>query len=164
MGDYSFTNEVPGFTPQELDQVRSLPEVKSMAFSRLSIYTQDDEGNIPLTLDFGLNPAETFQIASVNEERIQSYAPQLTRDQLEEILEGTACLVKNPIAITYGDTTFAHTQFEAGDTITIDGHRLKVAAATDGTVTINNNGFTNGIQILVSDQTYSCLLYTSRCV
>lgn len=155
LGDYSITNEVPGFTPKELEQVRSLPEVESLAFSRLSVYTQDEEGNIPLSLDFRLNPAETFQIAAVNEERFLSYAPQLTQSQLEDILEGTACLVKNPIAISYGGTTFEHTQFAAGDTITIDGRRLKVAAVTDGVVTLNNNGFANGIQIIVSDKTYS---------
>ena len=155
LGDYSLTNEVTGFSPETLEETRAFPEVESLSFSRLTVYTQDEQGKLPISVDFQLNPAETFQIASVNDERFQSYAPELTGEQLEDILEGRSCLVKNPMAIAFGDTVYEHTQFAAGDTITIGGRELKVAAVTDGPVSIGSNGFTNGVQVIVADNVYT---------
>lgn len=41
-----------------------------------------------------------------------------------------------------------------GDTVTINGRALRILGLVDGAVTINNDGFLNGVQIIANDQVY----------
>ena len=70
---------------------------------------------------------------------------------------GTACLVKNPIPFSFDGQETAFTQLKAGDTLTVNGTPLQVAGIVSTPVTINNAGYINGIQILVSDSLYDTL-------
>lgn len=70
--------------------------------------------------------------------------------------------MKNPIPIVYEGQTYETTRFERGDTIVVNGHKLRVAGIADAPVTINNDGFLNGVQLMVNDETYDLLTGNHR--
>ena len=72
--------------------------------------------------------------------------------------EGTGCLIQNPIAFSYGDTSIQQTSLAVGDTIRLGDKTVRVVGLTDTPVIINNAGFTNGVQIIVNGELYSYLL------
>lgn len=58
----------------------------------------------------------------------------------------------------YGDTTVQQTDLTVGDTIQLGDRTLPVLGLTDTAITINNDGFTNGVQLIVNDEIYCSLL------
>lgn len=76
----------------------------------------------------------------------------------QALKDGTGCLVKNPIAFSYGDTTVQQTDLTVGDTIQLGDRTLPVLGLIDTAITINNDGFTNGVQLIVNDEIYCSLL------
>ena len=73
-------------------------------------------------------------------------------------MAGEGCVIKNPFPVVYEGEELEHSEFAAGDTVSIKGRELPVMAAFDGTdgfAGIGNQGFTNGVQVIVSDRIYS---------
>lgn len=60
----------------------------------------------------------------------------------------------NPIPFAYQGEAVECTQFEKGDTITVNGKRLRVAGIVQSPISISNEGFLNGVQIIVIDELY----------
>lgn len=162
LGDYSVTNKSTGFTPDEAAKLEADPAVESLQATKFSCFQQDADGDIPLELNFSLQPGETFQITGIDTVRIWKLAGELPEEKKTKIQEGTACVVKNPIPVSFQGRELARTQIQKGDTIEIQGHNLEVAAVTDGCVTVNNDGFQNGVQVIVTDKTYDRLTGSSQ--
>ena len=94
----------------------------------------------------------------MDEAQLQIYAPNLSAQDKQALKDGTGCLVKNPIAFSYGDTTVQQTDLTVGDTIQLGDRTLPVLGLIDTAITINNDGFTNGVQLIVNDEIYCSLL------
>lgn len=89
--------------------------------------------------------------------QLQIYAPDLSAQDKQALNNGTGCLVKNPIVFSYGDTPVEHTVLAVGDMIRLGDRTLRVAGLIDGPITINNDGFINGVQLIVNDEIYCSL-------
>lgn len=161
-GDYVVTNESIGASPEGIAKIRENELVESLATTKLSVYIQDGNGRIPIGIDFGLQPAESFQIAGIDDTRLTSYAGSLSEQDKAELLGGTACIVKNPIPFSYEGQTFENTSFAYNDILTVNGYKLRVAGIADAPVTVNNEGFANGVQIVVNDRLYDLLTENNR--
>ena len=155
LGDYAVTNETMGISADSVNAMRTHEMVESLSTSKLTVY--DPGETLPFGTDLRTQSHETLQIASVDEERAFSWISELTPQDKEDYLVGTACFVKNPITFTYGDMEIAFTQLAEGDVITMGDFQMRVAGVVDFPVTINNAGFTNGVQIIVSDEVYDSL-------
>ncbi len=142
---------------ESISEIRNNELVENLATTKLSVYTQDATGSIPIELDFKLQPAESFQIAGIDDTRLISYVNSLSEQDKADLLSGTACIVKNPIPFSYEGENFENTSFEYNDTILVNEYKLRVVGIANTAVTINNEGFTNGVQIIVSNKTYDLL-------
>lgn len=111
---------------------------------------------LPIESDFKLNPTETLQIIGVDAERLKMLMPSLTDMDMQELELGKACLIKNPVVISYDGADMETTSFLEGDVISIRNTELKVLGNCDF-VTFNNEGFVNGIQVIVFDKIYDYL-------
>lgn len=158
-GDYCVTNEAVGITPEEVTRLKQHESVMELATSKLAVYSLDENGDIPVRLDFNLQSWETFQIAAIDEARIENYQveDELTKEDREAIRRGEACLVVNPIPFSYEGQEVERTQFQRGDMIEVNGRKLQIAGITYHPVSINNDGFTNGIQIIGTNELYDAL-------
>ena len=70
--------------------------------------------------------------------------------------------MKNPTAFSYGDMEVEFTELKVGDVVTMGDFRMRVAGVLDSAVTVNNEGFVNGVQVIVSDPVYRALLGHDR--
>ena len=157
LGDYAITNETVGIPPQSVNQLREQDQLASLATTKLSVYVQDEDGGLPLELNVPLQSWESMQIAGLNDERLTSYVKDLSEQDIQDLLSGSACIVKNPIAFSYEGQTVESTNFEIGDTLSVNGVDFQVVGVADQPVTINNGGFINGVQIIVCDTAYDNL-------
>lgn len=159
IGDYCVTNETVGITPDEVTKLRQYKSVAELATSKLIVYESDETGEMPVELDFTLQPGETFHIAAIDDMRIESYQveDELTEEDREAIRNGEACLVMNPIPFSYEGQEIARTQLQKGDMIEVNGRMLRVAGVTHNPVSVNNGGFINGVQIIGTDALYNAL-------
>lgn len=162
LGDYAVTNESIGISPDIITKIRDNELVKDLATTKLSVYTQDENGDIPIGLGFELQSAETFQIAGIDDNRLTSYTDTLSEQDKADLLAGTACIVKNPIPFSYEGQTYKNTSFEYGDILQVNGLELSVAGIANEPVSINNEGFMNGVQIIVNDNVYDLLTGKNR--
>lgn len=162
LGDYAVTDENLGIAPESIDRLRAQEQVADLATTKLSVYSQDENGNIPIELDFALQSSEAFGVAGLNDDRLISAAQGLKEEDEAELLSGAACIVKNPIPISYEGQTYEGTNLKRDEEITVNGHKMRVAGIADGAVVINNGGFLNGVQIMVSDQMYDELTGSDR--
>lgn len=162
LGDYAVTNENIGISPESISKIHDSELVENLATTKLSVYIQDENGSVPIKLDFELQPAESFQIAGIDDTRLTSYVNSLSEQDKADLLSGTACIVKNPLPFSYEGETFENTSFKYNDTILVNEHKLRVAGIANAAVTINNEGFTNGVQIIVNDKTYDLLTENNR--
>ena len=114
-----------------------------------------------ISLEFQLKPGETFQVVGLNDEYWDYFmGTELKEEQLELLKSGNACVVRNPISVSYGEEQLETTSIEVGTTINVAGTSLKVINTLDGYegyLGIGNSGFTNGIQVIVDDSIYSQL-------
>lgn len=157
VGDYAVTGEGEGISPEEAAKIRDHEQVSNFATTKLSIYERDENGNLPVTLDFTMQTWESFQIAGVDDERLEEYATGLTEEEIEELKEGSACLVENPIPFSYEGEDVERTELKQGDSITVNGIPLRVVGIVNHPVSVNNEGFINGVQVIVSDAMYDTL-------
>ena len=153
-GDYAITNETVGISPESVDIIQESGWVENLATAKLTVYTQDEKGKLPITLDFQLQSWETFQVAAIDDARLTSWVPGLSEEEQKELIQGSACVVKNPIPFVYEEEVIETTNFQYGDKITVNGKELRVVGIANGAVTINNEGFQNGIQIIVNNKNY----------
>ncbi|HHW00969.1 MAG TPA: ABC transporter permease [Clostridiaceae bacterium] len=156
LGDYSITNDSTGFKPSVVEELKSMEGVASVSTLKFSLYTQEKDGTLPAAAGFKLNPGETLQIAGVDEERLKALMPSLTKDDMQALKEGKACLVKNPVIIAYEGKQGPATSFTAGDTVSVANKELKVLGNC-GIVGLDNEGFVNGVQVVVFDKVYDQL-------
>ena len=166
LGDYSIVNETLGFSADDLDELRQNSAVNSVAAIQFSLYEPDDAGQISdIALGFELQPGETFQIVGLNDDYWDYFmGSELSVEDLALLKSGEACIVRNPLALNYGGTELERTSFVAGDTISVAGRDIPIIATLDGYdgyVSVGNSGFTNGVQVIVSDCIYSELLGTA---
>ncbi|MCR6546397.1 FtsX-like permease family protein [Dehalobacterium formicoaceticum] len=156
LGDYSITNDTIGFNPSVVEDLKLQQGISSVSTLKYSLYKQESDGTLPIETGFKLRPAETLQIIGVDEERLKSLMPALTKDEMQELKDGKACLIKNPIAIAYEGKQTETTSFTAGDTISVANNELKVFGNSDA-VGLDNEGFVNGVQVVVFDTVYDQL-------
>lgn len=163
-GDYSVANETVGIDPRAAAELADSDMVAELATTKLTVYTADENGSRGIAVDLELYPAETFQIAALDETRIRELARAngLSREDEDAILAGELCLAVNPIPITYGGETIGGTQVAVGDEIAVAGRKLRVAGIMDTPVTINNGGYLNGVQLVVPDTLYDALTGNDR--
>ena len=113
---------------------------------------------LPFETDLSVQSYETFQLANIDDGLLEIYAPNLSDQDKQALNDGTGCLVKNPIPFSYGDTPMEYTELAVGDTIQLGGRTLRVIALIDNPISINNEGFANGVQIIVNEEIYCSLL------
>ena len=154
-GDYSVANEAEGIRSEQVEEIREQEAVESLAVRQLTIYSQNDPGGFAAELNIELQPSETFQIAGMDLESLMEECEGLTEQDKQELSEGKACLVKNPISITYEGEEVVRTELKKDDVLSVNGRELRVAGITDAAVTINNQGFVNGVQMMVTPETYT---------
>ena len=162
LGDYQITNENVGFSEDALVELRENEAVKSVAAIQFSLYEQNEAGQLDgIDIGFPLKPGETFQVVGLNDEYWDYFiGSELSADQLEQLKSGNACVVRNPIPVSYGDGQLEFTSIEAGSTIYVAGTDLEVLKTLDGYdgyLGIGNGGFTNGVQVIVDDSIYEQL-------
>lgn len=156
LGDYSITNESAGFEPSVVEGLKSQEGVSSLYTLKYSLYMQESNGTLPIETGFKLKPSETLQIVGVDVERLKALMPSLVEDEIQALKDGKACLVKNPIAISYEGKQTEITSFTAGDTISVAHNELKVLGNCNA-LGLDNQGFVNGVQMLVFDTVYDQL-------
>lgn len=156
-GDYAITSETVGMTPESIAKIREHEMIKHLSTTKLSVYTQDKNGQYPIKLGFALQSWETFQVAGLDDTRLSSYIADLSEQDKNDLLSGAACIVKNPIPFAYEGQAVETTNFEYNDTISVNGHELRIVGIADYPVSINNAGFSNGVQITVNDKMYDLL-------
>lgn len=157
LGDYSVTNETVGIAPESIDKIRENEMIEDLSTTKLSVYTQDKDGKLPIELDFKLQSWESFQIAGVDDIRLSTYVSGLSEQDKTDLLSGVACIVKNPIPFSYEGQAVEAKNFEYSDTISVNGYELRVVGIADAPVLINNDGFINGVQVIVNDKMYDLL-------
>lgn len=151
-GDYALTNEDAGISAEGVEKLRANDAVAQLSTTRLSVFMPDQ--TLPFDTNLSLQGHETLQLASVDEAQLSRFAPTLSAQDKQALLDGTGCLVKNPIALSYGGETVQQTSLAVGDVVKLGDKELRVVALLDSPVTIGSSGFTNGVQILVSDAMY----------
>ena len=162
LGDYQITNETVGFSADALRELQENESVQSVAAIQFSLYEQNEAGKPDgIDIGFALKPGETFQVIGLNDEYWDYFmGSELSADQLEELKSGNACVVRNPISVSYGEEPLEFTSIEAGSTICVAGADLAVLETLDGYegyLGIGNGGFTNGVQVIVDDSIYEQL-------
>jgi hypothetical protein len=134
-----------------------LNEISSVSTLKYSLYKQGKGGTLPIETGCKLKPGETLQIVGVDEERLKTLVPSLTEDEIQALKAGKACLVKNPIAISYEGNQMETTSFHAGDIVSVAHTELKVLGNC-AAVGLDNQGFVNGVQVVVFDPVYDQLI------
>lgn len=155
---YAVTNETVGIPSEAVKTLAENDAVESVSTTRLSVFMPGAGDILPFETDLSVQSHETLQLVNVDEAQLQIYAPNLSAQDKQALKDGTGCLVKNPIAFSYGDTTVQQTDLTVGDTIQLGDRTLPVLGLIDTAITINNDGFTNGVQLIVNDEIYCSLL------
>jgi len=157
-GDYAVTNETSNIPAKAVDTLKTNGAVESISTTRLSVFMPGAGDEPPFETDLSVQSHEIFQLANVDDELLQIIAPNLSVQDKQALNDGTGCLVKNPIPFSYGDAPMEHTELAVGDTVQLEGRTLRVIGLIDTPITINNEGFTNGIQLIVNEEIYCSLL------
>ncbi|MDE6362944.1 MAG: FtsX-like permease family protein, partial [Lachnospiraceae bacterium] len=159
LGDYSVVNLYDGFLPEELARMEADANVSAVAAQQVSLYNLDEQYQpVGIETDFSLGIGECFQIFGSNEYWASHlFQETLTEEQWSAWKAGEGCIVRNPIPMTIEGMEIGTTHLEAGSTIMIAGRKLSVLKTLDGYehyFSVGNNGFMNGVQVLVSDRLY----------
>ena len=143
--DYSITNETSGIPVKAVDTLKMNDMVESISTTRLSVFMPGAGDVLPFETDLSVQSHETLQLVNIDDEQLQLYAPNLSVQDKQALTDGTGCLIKNPIPFSYGDTPMENTELAVGDTVQLGGRTLRVIGLVDNAITINNEGFTNGV-------------------
>lgn len=164
LGDYSIVNENVGFSSDDLDKLERNRAVDSVAALQFLIYGIDDSGAVSdIELGFEIHPAERFQMAGLNDAYWDYLAGSgifgengISDENLALLKSGEACIVKNPPRLSVGEKELERTTFEPGETVSVAGREIPVLATLEGydCISVGNNGYTHGVQVIVSDRLY----------
>jgi len=154
LGDYSVTNNTVGFSPVSMEKLKTTPGISSVSTLKHKLYMQDENGNAGIAISFDLQASETLHIAGIDEHRIKAEMPDITDADLQALKDGTACFIKNPVQISFGDTLITSTTISTGETITVNGKDMTVIGEFGNPVLPDNEGFINGVQVIVYDTVY----------
>ena len=156
--DYAITNEASGIPAEAVNTLKANDAVESLSTARLSIFMPGAGDELPFETDLSVQSYETFQLANIDDGLLEIYAPDLSEQDKQALKDGTGCLVKNPSPFSYVDTPMEYTELSVGDTVRLGGKTLRVMGLIDTPITINNEGFTNGVQLIVNEEIYCTLL------
>lgn len=161
-GDYSIVNETVGFTPEDLRALQADEEVSSVAAFQLTLY--DNDGNdkpVGTEIGFAMHPGETFQVIGMNDSYMDArLADCLLGEELERLKAGEGCVVRNPLPLEFEGQELPRTELHAGEQISVAGKELAVLHTLDGYeryFSVGNNGFVNGVQVIVNQELYTAL-------
>ena len=165
LGDYSIVNQYEGISPEEKKALELEENADYVAAQQFSLYELDEQNRpIGIDTDIVLGVGESFQIFGFNDCWMDhEFASRLTKEQLDMLKAGEGCVVRNPIPMEIDGVSFGTTHVEEGSTVTVSGKKLPVLLSMsgyDGYFSVGNNGFINGVQVLVSDRIYSGLTGT----
>ncbi len=160
LGDYSIVNETVGLSESVLEKLSQNTEVESVAAVQATIYSPDGNHRVHgIIIGFDLHPGEAFQVAGLNDAYWDYFmGDSVSADGLKKLKSGEACVVRNPLPISYEGQTAAMTSFEAGETISVVGKNIPIITTMDGYdgyIGVGNDGYTNGVQLIVSNGLYS---------
>lgn len=160
-GDYSITNEGLGFSVEEYQAMKDDPRVAELPAIQFSLYEQGTDG-YPVGIDFGfpLQPAETFQVIGLNDAYWDKAFSSLPPEILEQLKAGGGCMIRNPLPLVFEGQEIPRTNIQTGDVINAAGRELSVLHTLDGYDTylsVGNNGFVNGVQVVVCEELYASL-------
>ena len=122
------------------------------------MFIPDTGDGPPFETDLSVLSHETLQLVHIDASQLRRCAPNLSNQDIQALNDGTGCLVKNPIAFSYGDTPVQHTELAVGDTIQLGNRMIQVVGLIDAPITVNNDGFINGVQLIVNEELYCSLL------
>ncbi len=160
-GDYSITNETAGFSLEEYQAMEEDPRVAKLTAMQFAFYEQGTDSHpVGIAFSVPLQPAETFQVVGLNSAYWDRAFSSLPPEILEKLKAGEGCMVRNPLPLVYEGQEVPRTTILAGDTITVAEQELTVLDTLDGYETylsVGNNGFINGVQIVVNESLYAAL-------
>lgn len=167
LGDYSVVNEAQGFSREDLSVLAADENVREIPAMQFSLYELDDKMSPRgISADLILQPGETFQLVGLNESYLEGFfRDQLSDEEKAAVLSGEGCVVRNPLSVSAGEERLAGTSVKAGSTITAEGKPLRVIKTVDGYgsyLSVGNDGFVNGVQVIVSDSVYEEITGNSR--
>lgn len=157
LGDYSITNETSGISAASVGELRKNEMVDTLSTTMLTIYQHNETGTLPIDTDISLQTWEVLHIVGFDNERLISEISTLSENDKADLLNGTACLVKNPIPFSVEGQEIENTELSVNDEIKVGNQTLRVAGIIDDPVEINNEGFVNGVQIIVCDTAYTAI-------
>jgi hypothetical protein len=162
LGDYSITNETLGISTASVDELRESEMIDTLSTTMLTVYQHDETGAIPIDTDISLQTWEALHIVGFDNERLTTAISSLSEKDKADLLNGVACLVKNPISFSVAGQENEITELSVNDEIQIGDLTLRVAGIVDEPATINNEGFVNGVQIIVCDAVYTAITGQER--
>ena len=140
LGDCSVTNEITGLSPDKVEELRAAEGIDSVSALKYELLMSNTDGKSPgIDISLSLLPGETLHIAGLDGQWLSSLLPDISEQNLSDIKNGAACLVKNPISFSYGDNTISSTEVKAGDIITVNGLLLRVAGIIGQPVLLDNS-------------------------
>lgn len=156
--DYAVTNEISGIPAKAISTLEANDAVESLSTVRLSVFMPGVGEEFPFETDLFVQSHGTFQLTNIDEGLLEIYAPNLSDQGKQALNDGTGCLAKNPISFSYGGTPMKQTELSVGDTVRLGDKTVRVVGIIDNPITINNEGFTNGVQLIVNEEMYCTLL------
>lgn len=156
--DYAIANEISGIPAEAVQAFKENRAVENVSATRLCVFMPDTGDEPPFETDLSVLSHETLQLVHIDASQLRRCAPNLSNQDIQALNDGTGCLVKNPIAFSYGDTPVQHTELAVGDTIQLGNRTIQVVGLIDAPITVNNAGFINGVQLIVNEELYCSLL------
>lgn len=155
--DYAIANEISGIPAEAVQAFKENRAVENVSATRLCVFMPDTGDEPPFETDLSVLSHETLQLVHIDASQLRRCAPNLSNQDIQALNDGTGCLVKNPIAFSYGDTPVQHTELAVGDTIQLGNRTIQVVGLIDAPITVNNDGFINGVQLIVNEELYCSL-------
>lgn len=162
LGDYSVTNETVGIAATSVEEIRENDMVNDLFTTMLTIYQFDEDGVLPIDTDISLQTWEALHIVGFDDKRLTTAISALRESDREDLQNGMACLVKNPISFSVEGQSVSSTELRVNDEIRFANQTLRVVGIMDDPVMINNDGFINGVQIIVCDAAYATITGQER--
>lgn len=167
LGDYSVINGTVGFSEDDLKMLLEDERVSSVAAFQLTLYDSDGSNKpVGIRLGFDMQPGETFQIVGMNDAYMEArLADCLSEEEMGLLKTGKGCVVRNPVPLVFDGEEISRTTLHTGEQITVEGKELPVLYALDGYdryFSVGNNGFANGVQVIVNQDLYAELTGNER--
>lgn len=153
LGDYFVENETIGMSEESVREIRENEMVEALYTIKQSVYSWDENLLLPIETDIPLQTWESLSVVGMDREHLESFLIGMDAEAKEGVLEGTACLVANPIPYSIDGQEIAAAELSAGDIINVGGVALQAAGVMSPILV--HNKFVNGVQIIVCNETYA---------